>query len=241
MSTKPSSKRGTQRLVAVITARLSSQRLPGKVLRALHGRPMLAHVVDRLHVVTGIDDIVIATSTDLADDAVMAFADDVGVRCQRGSINDVLGRITEAAFALRADAIVRISGDSPLLDPRLVETAINLFGNGSADIVTNVFPRSFPQGQSVEVLSRAVLERLAAQAHETDDREHVTRYAYTHPESYVIRNFSARNPRPGLQLSVDTEADLQRASALLTAYRGPSQFPSVDRLVSLAEELALAQ
>lgn len=241
MSLNRSPKSGAQRLVAVIAARLSSRRLPGKVLRSLHGRPLLAHIIDRLRSVERIDAIIIATSVEPADDPVAVFAESVGVICWRGSLADVLGRIRDASSAQQADAIVRISGDSPLIDPQLIRTAIDLFGDGGADIVTNVFPRSFPRGQSVEVLSKVALERLFLEASDADDREHVTKYAYVHPEGYILRNFSANDPRPELQLSVDTPADLQRVSALMAACGDASHFPTVDQLVSLTDALALTR
>jgi spore coat polysaccharide biosynthesis protein SpsF len=225
------------RLVAVVAARHSSRRLPGKVLRPLLGRPLLAHAVERLQSVDRLDAIVIATSAERSDDAVAAFAETHGVRCWRGALDDVLGRLRDAAAACQGDAVVRISGDSPLIDPAIVATAVELYLEGTADIVTNVFPRSFPRGQSVEVLSRHALERLAAEATETADREHVTRYAYLHHDDFVIRNFSAARPRPELQLSVDTAEDLLRAAALLEATHGTGRFASVERLVELADAL----
>jgi spore coat polysaccharide biosynthesis protein SpsF (cytidylyltransferase family) len=149
----------------------------------------------------------------------------------------VLARVRDAALALHADAIVRISGDSPLIDPQLVRTAIDLFGEGGADLVTNVFPRSFPKGQSVEVLSRTALQRLDIEACDIDDREHVTQYAYAHSERFKIRNFPAANPRPELQLSVDTPADFEFVSALIAASFGAPSFPTADRLIELADAL----
>jgi spore coat polysaccharide biosynthesis protein SpsF len=241
MLPNPPPKFAPQRFVAVVPARLSSQRLPGKVLRSLHRRPVLAHVVDRLRSVQRIDAIVIATSAETADDPTAAFAESTGAMCWRGSLSDVLGRTRDAAIANEADAIVRVSGDSPLIDPQLIRTAIELFSEGGAELVTNVFPRSFPKGQSVEVLSKAILERLVVEASEADDREHVTRYAYMHPERYRIRNFSAKNPRPELQLSVDTLADLHQANALVAVCGDTGRFPTVDQLISVADELALTR
>jgi spore coat polysaccharide biosynthesis protein SpsF len=228
-------KRGPAVIVAVVTARFSSQRFPGKVLRALHGRPMLAHTLDRLRSIERLDEILVATSTDPTDDAVAEFAQTAGIFCWRGSLNDVLGRVHAASLARGADAMVRISGDSPLLDPNLVRSAIDLFVRDHPDLVSNVFPRSFPKGQSVEVVSRDALERLAREARLPGDREHVTRYAYTHPDRFVIRNFAAPRPRPGLQLSVDVPADLDRVAALLMAVPGAGRFPTVEQLIDLAD------
>jgi spore coat polysaccharide biosynthesis protein SpsF len=226
------------KLVAVVTARWSSERLPGKVLRPLQGRPLLVRVLERLQSVEQLDEVVVATSNQASDDPIAALAEAAGVLCWRGALEDVLGRIRDAAAGREADGIVRISGDSPLIDPALIRRAIDLFLERRPDLVTNVFPRSFPKGQSVEVLSRAALDRLHREARHPEDREHVTRYAYAHPDSLAICNFSAPKPRPELQLSVDTLVDFERAAALLDACGHGPGFPSVDRLIDLADELA---
>jgi spore coat polysaccharide biosynthesis protein SpsF (cytidylyltransferase family) len=220
-----------------VTARTSSSRLPNKVLHLLHGRPMLAYTVERLQAVAPIDEIVVATSTDRSDDSVADCAAGWGVFCWRGSLDDVLDRIREAAAAREAEAVIRISGDSPLIDPALVLRAIELFRVGGAELVTNVFPRSFPKGQSVEVLSRRALERLAAEAMVPADREHVTTYAYAHPERFAIRNFASTRPRPSLQLSVDTESDLARVDTLITAWKRPG-FPTAVQLIELVDAMS---
>jgi spore coat polysaccharide biosynthesis protein SpsF len=225
------------KLVAIVTARRSSRRFPGKVLQSLHERPMLAHTVERLRSVLRIDEVVIATSTDPSDDPVAQFAAAWGVLCWRGALEDVLGRIREAAAAHGANAVMRISGDSPLIDPAIIREAIALFLSGEAEFVTNVFPRSFPKGQSVEIFSRAALERLAAEANEAADREHVTTYAYAHPERFAIHNFSAARPRPELQLSVDNETDMELAAALIAASSRRPGFPTVGELIDLVDAM----
>jgi spore coat polysaccharide biosynthesis protein SpsF len=199
---------------------------------------MLSYTIDRLRSVDCLDEVVIATSTDSSDDPVVAFAEGFGVSCWRGDLEDVLGRVRGAATAQGADAVVRISGDSPLVDPAIIQTAIELFLDDAPDLVTNVFPRSFPKGQSVEIFSRAALERLHVEAAQPEDREHVTRYAYIQHDRFKIRNFSASRPRPELQLSVDTPDDLKRVAALIAACQGTTDFPTVDRLIELADAMA---
>src|SRR6185312_7877584 len=109
----------------------------------------------------------------------------------------------KAAKAAGFDALVRVNGDSPLLDPALVAEGVALFRAGGADLVTNVRPRSFPKGQSVEVIAVAALAAAMAETRDPADREHVTPFLYAHPERFRIRNFAAPRPRPDLQLSVD--------------------------------------
>jgi spore coat polysaccharide biosynthesis protein SpsF len=188
--------------------------------------------VDRL------DNVVVATSTNSSDDPIVAFAEGLDFSYWRGDLEDVLGRVRGAAIAHDADAILRISGDSPLIDTAIIETAIKLFLQEAPDLVTNVFPRSFPKGQSVEILSRAALERLHVETVLPEDREHVTRYAYMHADRFKIRNFTALRPRPELQLSVDTPEDFKRMAALIAACQGTPDFPTIDRLIDLADTLA---
>jgi spore coat polysaccharide biosynthesis protein SpsF len=211
--------------------------LPGKVLLPMLGRPMLAHLLDRLRTIDALAGIVVATSLLPSDNPVAEFARAERVDVWRGALDDVLGRVAGAAAANRASAVVRISGDSPLLDPRIVRHAIELFGKVPADLVTNVFPRSFPRGQSVEVLSREALDRVAGEAIADEDREHVTRFLYAHPDRFTIVNFRHQPPRPELQLSVDSREDFYRAEELLRATGHVAPFPTVDRLIAEANAM----
>jgi spore coat polysaccharide biosynthesis protein SpsF len=209
------------RTVVTIQARLSSQRLPGKILRSLRGRPMLDYLLEGLAAARRVDGIVIATSDDSGDDETAAFAATRGIDCHRGSLEHVARRLLAAGESARADAIVRISGDSPLLDPAIVDRAVELFAIGGADIVSNVRPRSFPKGQSVEVIALPALARAVAQMTLPDEREHVTPFLYAHPELFPLRAFGAEHPRPEVQLSVDTPEDFARCEAILAALSEP--------------------
>jgi spore coat polysaccharide biosynthesis protein SpsF len=226
------------RVGAIIQARFSSERLPGKVLKALCGKPLLAHLVERLRRSAVLDVIAVATSTDSSDDAVAAFCADTGIECQRGPLDDVLGRIHKAARALELDGIVRVSGDSPLLDPALVRQAVKLFRRGGLDLVTNVQVRSFPKGQSVEIIAASALDKVATKAKAPAEREHVTPYIYAHPDLFRIRNLVARVSRPTLQLSVDTAEDFARIEAILTPAGARPDRLDLEETVELAELLA---
>lgn len=211
---------GDVRIIAVVQARFGSRRLPGKVLRPMQGRPMLGHLLEALAHCSAIDGLVVATSTAPSDDAVASFAGDLGVACHRGSLDDVAGRILDAAIAQESDAVVRVSGDSPLIDPALVDRGVALFRSDDVDLVSNVVRRTFPKGQSVEVISRKALALAAAGMRTREEREHVTPYFYGHPEDFDIRSFEAAQPRPEINLSVDTEADFERCEAILGLLAG---------------------
>lgn len=209
------------RVAAIIQARSSSSRLPGKMLRSLHGRPLLDHVVEAARHVPGVDVVVVATSTEPGDDALAAHSAALKVAVYRGSLEDVARRMLEAAEVVGADVVIRINGDSPLLDPALVAHGLALFRSRSCDLASNVAVRSFPKGQSVEVISRAALARAVAEMTTAEEREHVTLHVYRHRERYDIAEFTADPPLPDLQLSVDTEEDFAACADLLAVLPDP--------------------
>ena len=202
-------------VAAVVQARMSSQRLPGKVLAQLAGRPALGWLLERLD---GLP-VVVATSTDSSDDTVAAFCAERGVRYIRGPLDDVAGRFALVVEQLGLEAFVRVNGDSPLLDRRLVDRGLELFCETEPDLATNVFPRTFPRGQSVEVV-RAETFFAARPEFDAEDREHVTRFFYRHPERFRIENFAAPEPYDGPGHALDTPADQARLDDWLRARPG---------------------
>jgi spore coat polysaccharide biosynthesis protein SpsF len=225
------------RPTAVVQARMSSRRLPGKSLRLAAGRPMLAYVVERLQRCRELAAIVVATSTASDDDAIAALCREKRVACHRGPLDDVLARFLAIVDRYDLSAVVRISGDSPLIDPALVDAAARLFAESGVDIVTNVAPRSFPRGQSVEVVSAAALRRIAAAAPTAAEREHVTQWLYRHSDRCTMRNFAAPRDLSGIQLSVDTAEDFAAFAALVAAMRRPHWEYGLDDLLELRQAL----
>jgi spore coat polysaccharide biosynthesis protein SpsF (cytidylyltransferase family) len=187
---------------------MGSSRLPGKVLMPLAGRPALEWLLERLEHAEELDALVVATSDDPSDDPVAVFCEERGTACRRGSLDDVAGRLLDAARGERLDAFVRISGDSPLLDQRLVDEAVRLMRAGGHDLVTNVRPRSFPPGQSVEVIKTDALERALG-----PDPEHVTGPLYD--GGFDLRRFEAETPRTDVRYTLDTPEDAARLEKIL--------------------------
>src|SRR5271169_1581637 len=149
---------------AIVQARMGSTRLPGKVLMDLGGQTVLASVVRRLGRARLIDEILVATTTASADDAIAHECRRLRVGCFRGSEPDVLDRYHAAATAVSAECLVRITSDCPLVDPAIVDQTIQTFFDQHADYASNVFPRTFPRGLDTEVFSLAVLGRAWRQA-----------------------------------------------------------------------------
>lgn len=236
--------RTTPRIAAAVFARMDSARLPGKALADLGGRPMLARVLARARAAAlGLGPFA-ATSGRAADDGVADCAARAGADVFRGSAEDVLGRAAACARAHDLDALVRISGDSPFIDPALIRRAADIWAaRPDLDLVTNVHPRTCPPGMSVEVISRALLDRLDADVTDPDLREHVTRAVYDRPDDFRLHNFEApdggADAAAGLNLAVDDEAGLARARAL-TAALGPDADTAGLKQVSKAARAARA-
>lgn len=277
------------RVGVVIQARLSSKRLPSKVLRSLHGRPMLAYLIERLTHASALSDvlapaqrprlpaeqpagptpepaedrsnnicendtrvdndlaggawgdianragngIIVATSNDASDDPLETYCHEHGIACYRGSLRHVAERCCTAAQTQWFDAFFRVCADSPLLDVGLFAQALALTTeSGEAwDIITNVAPRSFPPGQSVELIRTTSLARILPELNRPDDREHVTRFFYKHPERFAIRNFCATRSYGQLRFTVDNPADLHRTEKLLSTLARNHWTYGLDELV----------
>ncbi|NOS67204.1 MAG: glycosyltransferase family protein [Candidatus Peribacteraceae bacterium] len=193
--------------VAIIQGRMTSSRLPGKILADIEGTPELLHVVRRARASEAFGEVVVATSTDPTDDPVEAFCTEKKIPCFRGSLDDVLDRYAKAAAAYEADIITRLTADCPLLDPAVIKRVVEEFKTGKYDYVTNSLERTFPKGLDAEVFSRAVLEKAAAEARKPDEREHVTPYMHD-PKLFRIGHVTQTQNRGSLRWTVDYPEDL---------------------------------
>lgn len=222
----------------VIFARLDSARLPGKVLIDLAGAPILDWTVRRCRA-AGMP-VMLATTDRILDDPVAGFAAGAGLEIYRGDTHDVLGRALAAAWAFGLETLIRVSGDSPFIDPAVVTAVARVHARECPDLTTNVFPRTFPPGISAEALPLATLERLDAEVADAGLREHVTLHIYEAPEAYRIVNVTANGPdyredgHAGLHLAVDTPADFARAEWI--ARRLPSRDAGLAEIARLARE-----
>jgi spore coat polysaccharide biosynthesis protein SpsF len=214
------------KFVATIEARMTSSRLPGKVLAPLGGKPALEVMVERLRKVPAIDQIVIATTSNETDNPVQELAERLGIGFWRGSEDDVLQRVLDAATAHDADVIVEFTGDCPLIDPEIAGQVIDTYRNAGVDYVSNVMTRSFPMGMETQVFARRILEDVARRTQDKVDHEHVSLYIYRNPQLYSLRNVEAPAAltRPDLRLTLDTKEDLTVISSVYEALskRSPS-------------------
>jgi spore coat polysaccharide biosynthesis protein SpsF len=219
------------RIGVVIQARLSSHRLPGKVLRSLCGRPLLSALIERLRHAPGHPEIVVATSDESADDPLVGYCEAHPIPCYRGSLPNVAGRCLEAAESRAFDAFFRVCADSPLLDVSLFEQATAMAESaGDWDLITNVHPRTFPPGQSVELIRTETLRHSLRDFDSVEHFEHVTRFFYENDQRFAIHNFSAIRDDRDLRFTVDTPADLIRIEQLAATFARPQWTYSLSEL-----------
>jgi spore coat polysaccharide biosynthesis protein SpsF len=191
---------------------MTSSRMPGKVLKPILGRPMLALLVERLQRARTLDGICIATTDRVTDAPIEALARELGVGCWRGSEHDVLARVLDAAHSARADVIVEITADCPLIDPEIVDQLVETYLANDYDYVANILKRTYPDGLDTQVFSTRTLEQVAALTDDPSDREHVSVYIYTHPERFKLHNIESSLPERywDIRLTVDKPEDFER-------------------------------
>ena len=198
------------KVVCIAQARMSSSRLPGKVMKEVAGHPLLFFHVSRLQRARLADEVVVATSDKANDDIVAAYCESQEYSVFRGDLNDVLKRYIDCAAAYQADLVVRTTADCPLIDPGLVDKCIE------AAVVASPAPdhlvlesNHFPRGLDVEVVRRGALEIAAQSTTDAYDREHVTPFIYRHPERFRLQRHSGDGPPCSGRWCVDEEADLK--------------------------------
>jgi spore coat polysaccharide biosynthesis protein SpsF len=186
---------------------MSSSRLPGKVMMDLLGKPLLGRVMERAKLAKTIDEVIIATSTEATDDVIDLYGKANGCDVFRGSLDDVLNRYCEAARMTSADVVVRVTADNPLTEPRLIDYGLHhLISNG----LDYVFYENIPYGSGAEVMTRSALLKASKSAQNNADREHVTSYITSSPETFklgVIPNPFEALVRPDISVTVDTLED----------------------------------
>jgi len=223
---------------AIIQARMTSTRLPGKVLMDIEGKPMLWHVVNRLKFSEKLDDIILAIPNTKKNNILEKFAKDNKVKYFRGSEEDVLSRYYKTAKKFKCDLIVRITSDCPLIDPQIVDLVIEKHLKLNADYTSNTLKRTFPRGLDVEVFNFKVLKKAQKEAKEDYQREHVTPYIYKNPEIFKIQNIKAERRLRYLEirLTVDTKKDLRLIREIYKRLYKPKKIFYTEEIIDLLDK-----
>lgn len=227
---------------AIIQARHSSNRLPGKVLKSLpygSGISALAQVVRRVQACDSVDQVIVATSTHDEDDAILPVAKSEGADVFRGSLHDVLDRFYQAATYFELDHIVRITSDCPCLDPEIMNLVIHDHFSSGADLTSSGLERTFPVGQDLGIFSYRNLKEAADHAKEKYEREHVTPYFYkTHADKFRVNVVHAPQKwhMPDLRLTLDMPSDYTFLCTLYDDLYEINNLFSLDDILSLLSE-----
>ena len=205
-------------IAAIIQARMTSTRLPGKIMADIGGKPLLKRMLDRVRRATKLNKIIVATTVNSADDVAAKLCTDEDVDVFRGSEHDVLDRFHGAAQAAGAISVVRLTADCPMIDPQLIDEVVSRYSHGDCDYASNAIERTYPDGLDVEVFSRAALDEAQAKANHPYLREHVTPYIHGNSD-YGSGNFRRAAVTYAADFShirwtVDRPDDLERVREL---------------------------
>ncbi|USF26723.1 8-amino-3,8-dideoxy-manno-octulosonate cytidylyltransferase [Firmicutes bacterium ASF500] len=217
------------KVLAIIQARMSSTRLPGKVLRNLCGQPILYHIVQRIRSVQSVDTIVIATSQNKSDDPIAEFAHENQVCCFRGSETDVLDRFFQAARTFGAepdDIVMRLTADNPFVDPNVCEELLSYFKGSNFSYAS---AGGYPLGVGAEVFTFRALAEAHENGRQPYEREHVTPYMYR--EGQNPGKLNSPKDYSAVRLTVDTEEDYEVAQILYGSLYQPDRIFSLDEII----------
>lgn len=184
------------------------------MLIELDGMPVLGHVIARSQKISGVDEVVVATTSSDQDDEVANCAEQSGVAAFRGDERDVLARYRDCAVEAGADVVVRITGDCPLIDPEISGLVVNRFLQGDSDYVSNFKPPTFPDGLDTEVFSFGAIDEAYRRAARPSEREHVTPYIWQQPDKFRVVNIAQDDDRSGLCWTLDSPSDLEMIEEL---------------------------
>lgn len=198
------------RIGAIIFCRLDSQRLPGKALRPIQGQPLFELAVQRCRRVSGLAEIVLATTDRPVDEPLVQAAQERALQVFRGSTEDVAGRALACAQYYNMDYFFRLNGDSPFVDEQLLTLAMQGPDLSQYDLVTNLYPRSFPYGVSVELIRTTSLARAYQQFRDQAEYEHLTTHFYRHAERFRMQNLACpEGDCSSVRMTIDTAEDWQ--------------------------------
>lgn len=199
-----------KKIAVIIEARMTSTRLPGKVLLPLNGKPSLERFIERIKKSEYLDEIIVATTIKKTDEPIVKLCKKLGIKYFCGSEEDVLSRVLLAAKSAEIDIIVELTGDCPLINGALIDRGIEEFFTHPVDYAANTIQRSYPDGFDVRIFPTAILEKVDKITQDPIDRVHVSYYIYNHPEKFRLHNWGPKEKElfwPNLRVTLDEKAD----------------------------------
>lgn len=195
------------KFTVVVQARTSSTRLPGKVLKCVNGKPILQYVLERISIRNPKIPVIVCTSDLTDDDAVETLCNNLQIKCYRGNLLNVASRFYDISMNGEFEAFIRICADSPMIDGDLIRTMLE-YWTPELDLLTNTVPRSFPKGQSIEIVNRKTFIHAFPRFQTEDDLEHVTHYFLRNLNDYIYKNFTNQKDYSEFSLAIDESHDL---------------------------------
>lgn len=224
-------------ILAILQARMSSSRLPGKVLKNILGEPMLLRQIERIKRCKNIDRLIVATSDQESDDKIEKVVKDQGIECYRGSLNDVLDRFYKAAQKYNPEHIVRLTADCPLTDWEVIDKVIDVHLNEKNDYTSSALNPTFPDGLDAEIIKYDVLKYVWENARKFSERDNVTIYVYTRPEKFKLGSVESDINLSNLRWTVDEPEDFKLVETIYNRlYYVNNAFLTRDILNLLSEE-----
>ena len=210
----------SKRTLVILQARMSSNRLPGKVMKEINGLPMIYWQIQRILRSKAVDDLIVATSTDVTDDVLADYLKGISVTVFRGNLNDVLSRYLEASLAYPHSALIRLTGDCPLVMPHLIDQMVKKFYALDVDYLSNTLKPTYPDGLDIEILKGGVLNRLVAFSLNQKEKEHVTFGIYTRPEIFKCMNYENFRDCSFQRWTVDYQEDFDFVKKIFSRFQG---------------------
>jgi spore coat polysaccharide biosynthesis protein SpsF len=222
--------------LVVLQARMSSSRLPGKVMMKINDKPMIYWQVKRILEASRVSDLVVATSVDATDDCLVNFLEENSVKVHRGSLENVLSRFTGVASRYHHDALIRLTGDCPLVMPELIDQMVDEFYELDVDYLSNTMEPTFPDGLDIEIVRGGILEELATFKLGDVELEHVTYGIYTRPETFSLSNFTSKSNFSAERWTVDYQEDLEFIRAIFKEFSGRELYFSYQEVLDYLSE-----
>jgi|WetSurMetagenome_2_1015567.scaffolds.fasta_scaffold110364_2 spore coat polysaccharide biosynthesis protein SpsF (cytidylyltransferase family) len=223
-------------IVCIVQARMSSSRLPEKMMMELNGIPVIEQVFRQLSFSKKINQRVLATSVDASDNKLFDWAVKKNIPCIRGSLDDVLDRFYNAAKIMKADIAIRVTGDCPLIDPEIIDKTIQMHLENEFDYTSNANPPTFPDGYDVEVVNFSSLEKAWKEAGLKSEREHVTPYIKNHKELFNIGNFEWEINYEQYRLTLDNKEDFELISIIHKKFYNENNFIKLNNVIEFLLE-----
>jgi len=219
----------------IITVRMDSKRLPGKVLKKIKGKEISKYIYERLEK-TNVEkeNIIFATSKEKKDDEIAKFCNKNSYRCFRGTKDNVALRLLNCAKYFNFDAFIRINGDNVFTDKDVINEMIKILKNNKYEIITNVPSRTFPYGTSVEIIRTKFYDNIYPHITDFSDREHVTTYIYRNMDKFNVYNYKSNNKKfKDVKLALDTEKDFKIISKIIESFKDDHRKYNIDDIVDL--------